>query len=448
MKRRLVMTIVIAALAAATVHADMRFSIRYQDKNIHYPGDEIPLKLTLSNTEEPGADDLVFYLADDPRQSFGFDLRSLAGEPAPMADGLASALSRKGAYRVVHLSPGQELSITVALNDWADLSNPGQYRLTGFFYPQLRDQSARASRSDSVLDLSVLPDSDRRWEDELDQEIREALTARDLDPWGTVRETLDGRRESRFNRAILYIDTESMSRILPGMGDSGALERSLREGSWKDVPGFEHPSIDYELKSSRVFPNEATVRVVAAYEPHGERFERDLRFYLHKPDGYWVVRRVEALAPGDADPEYYGALDLDPPEVVNEMLQAVQRGDWEVALRYLDTGDMVRSLPEYADRWNDMSATEHDRAREDYRNRLITGRLDDARKPLMDIETWTITRVSYSETVGTVTVENTKTHQTAAGPLNQDSVYTFRLARETGDSDRWQVMRYDTAIVR
>ena len=452
MTRRSKFLILIALIAANSAFADMAsqtipsFSIRYHDKNIYYPGDEIELKLTLENPLDSGEADMTFYLADDARQSFGFDLRSLTGEPSPLADGFAAALNDRGAYRVVHLAPGQEMSITVPLNRWADLSTPGQYRLTGFFYPRLRGSEMTAARADSVLDLTVMPDAERRWRDEMDSQVREALIRRDLDPWAVVDETLANRKESRFNRAMLYLDTESLARVSPEVSDAERLERSLLEGSWNALPGFEHPVESYQLMASQVYPNEATVLLRASYRPYGELFSRDLRFYLHKNAGYWSIRRVEAVAEDGLDPVLYGALDLDPPEVVSELLRAVKRGDWDIALRYYDATELVRSLPEYVDVWKDMSAGEHRRALDEYRNLLISGRLDPNRKPLSDIDEWSVKQVSYTEKEGSVVVENVTSHMTAAGAMAQRTIYTFRLVKDS--ADRWLVVRYDTSIRR
>jgi hypothetical protein len=427
----------------------VQFSIRYHDKNIYYPGDEISLKLNISNPVGSGTADQPFYLAEDPRHSFGFDLRSLTGDPMPLAPGLAAALNDTAVYRVVHLAPGQELSITVPLSQWVDLTTPGQYRLSALFYPALRGKNKGAVQADSVLDLTVMPETERRWEDQLDQDVRSALIRREMDPWGVVRETLENRRDSRYNRATLYLDIDSLARISSRKTDPEMLEESLLEGSWLDIPGFEHPAVGMEMVSSQIYTNEAMVRVKALYQPFGEQFERDLRFYLHNPEGYWTIRRVEAIAPGDADPLNYGQLDLNPPEVVSEMLRAVVRGDWEIVLRYLDITDLVRNLPENADRWNNLSAAEHRRISDDYRARLISGRLGEGRAPLAEIETWKITRVNYTDTQGSVTVENSRTYtSTANGALVQDSLYNFRLEKTAGPGGHWQVVRYDTTIIR
>ncbi len=448
MGRRSTLLLFFALSVVFSAQADLNFSIRYQDKNIYYPEDEIELKLTISNPTGSDMSDITFYLADDPRQSFGFDLRSLTGEPMPLAAGFIAALNNRSAYRVVHLAPGQELSISVPLNDWADLSGAGQYRLTGTFYPRMRSQNAPAVLAESVLDLTVMPDYERRWEDELDEEVRTALIRRDLDPWSIVRETMENRRDGRYNRAMLYLDFESLARISNMNIGPDDLEDSLREGSWQDIPGFEHPVTTIELESSQILTSEATVRLNAVYEPHGESFSRDLRFYLHNLEGFWQIRRVEALAENDADPSTYGRLDLNPPDVVSELLRAVTRGDWEIALRYYNTEDLVRNLPEYQDAWKDMSSTEHRIALSDYQSKLISGQLDENREPLNDIDSWSITRVNYTETQGSVTVENSKTHLTAEGEMTQTTVYTFRLEKTPEPDERWQVVRYDTSVLR
>ena len=448
MTRKATLVILITLIATITAYGDVVFSIRYHDKNIYYPGDEVKLRLTLSNPVDSGVQDMTFHLSDDPVESFGFDVRSLSGEPSPSSSSYASRLNDPGAYRILHLGPGQELSITVALNDWADLSEPGQYRLTGFFFPDGRGRHSAATLAESVLDLTVMPETERRWEDQLSDEIRNALIHRNLDPRGVVEETLNNRRESRYNRAALYLDIESLAHTAPNVNSSDRLERMLLEGSWDFIPGFEHPSTAVTFVSSRVYPSEATVRVKAEYAPYGESFTRDLRFYLHNIEGYWTIRRVEALMDGDVDPARYGALDLEPPEVIAELLQAASRGDWDIVLRYYDVGDIVRNLPEYAEQWKDMSAAEHRRAMDDYRMQLISGRIEEGRLPLSGIGTWEITRVSYTDTEGSVSVESTTSYDTANGPLGQRALYTFRLSRSPDMDDQWRVMRYDTAVLR
>ena len=440
--------VLLAATAVLhSAYAELIFSIRYHDKNIYYPGDRVELRLTLSNSGGIDAREESFYLADDPRQSFGFDLRSLTGDPVPLSEGYASSLSAGGAYRVVNLAPGQELSVTAVLNDWVNPDTPEQYRLTGFFYPRLRSPRSGALQASSVLDLTVIPDSGDRRREQLGSDVAAALRNRNLDPWNVVRETLESRSESRFNRALLYLDIESLAETIAGGGDAESLKRALIRGEWRDIPGLRFPAVEWKLLSSRVYPSEAAVRLRAVYEPYGERFERDLRFYLHKDAGYWAVRRIESAAGDDPDPEVYGALDLNPPEVVSELIRAVTRGDWDIALRYYDIDELVRGLPEYSERWKDMSAAEHLLALNDYRERLISNRLDDRRRPLADIEQWRITGVNYTDVTGSVVVENTRVFTTPEGSFDELSTYTFRLRRTGGADDRWIVSRYDTLLL-
>ncbi len=448
MSRKATIAILIALIATINAFGDVRFSIRYHDKNIYYPGDEVQLRLTLSNPSDSGISDMTFHLSDDPVESFGFDVRSLTGEPSPSSETYASRLNNPSAYRILHLAPGQELSITVPLNEWADLSEPGQYRLTGMFYPEGRGKRSRMTLAQSVLDLTVMPDTERRWEDQLSDEIRNALIHRNLDPRGVVEETLINRKESRYNRAALYLDLDSLSLTDVRIGDAEKLERMLLEGSWSSLPGFEHPISSLSFISSRVYPTEATVRIKADYNPFGESFVQDLRFYLHNVSGYWTIRRIEALLDGDVDPAKYGALDLEPPAMVTEMLTAAGRGDWDVVLRYYDISDIVENLPEYAGLWKDMSAAEHRRALDDYRIELIAGRIDGGSLPLSGIGEWKITQVNYTDREGSVTVEAVQSYDTANGEMKQNAVYTFRLYKSSDPDAQWQVIRYNTAILR
>jgi len=447
MARRFTFLVLFAFFAVLSSQAEVDFSIRYQSRKIYYTNDEIVLKLTISNSVDSEMSELSFYLADDPRESFGFDLRSLSGEPVPLSRDFVASLNNRGAYRVVHLIPGQELSINVPLNDWVDLSLPGQYRLTGMFYPMLRGMEIEAVQADAVLNLSLMPKHNQQWKDKLDEGVRDALIARDMNPLSVIKETLLSRSKSQYNRAILYLDLESLAAASSRKLEDKELENNLLSGIWDDIPGFEHPSASFKLLSSQVYQHEATVRMEVKYEPFGEEFKKDLRFFLHNPDGYWAIRRIEAIYDADVDPARYGQLNLSPSEIVSELLQAVRRRDWEIALRYLDLTDHVKNLPENVDRWNNMSSTEHRQTLSEYHQRLISGRLEDGQIPLTDIETWRISKVYYTDMHGTVTVENARIHsETASGPLRQESTYTFRL--EKAPLDRWRVVRYDAVIVR
>ncbi|MCK5734817.1 MAG: hypothetical protein KAH21_00010 [Spirochaetaceae bacterium] len=440
MVKRFTLIVIIALTAMFSAHAEARFSIRYHDKNIYYPGDNIQLKITISNPEDA---DLTFYLADNPIQSFGFYIRSLTGELMPPAEGFTSSLSDVGIYRVIHLSMGQELSINVDLSKWVELSSPGQFRLTGFFYSEMRGPNKNSIQADSVLDLTVMPETDKPWEDELDSEVKNALIQRNLDPQSIVKETMESRKNSHFNRALLYLDLESMARISRLIDNAETLEKSLLEGGWNNIPGFEHPVTSIKVISSQIYDNEATVRINADYNPFGESYSRELRFFLHNLDGYWQIRRIESLSDADVDPSLYGRVDLSPPEVVSELLNAVKRGDWEIAIRYLDISELIQNQPENLNRWKNMSSTEHDRAEENYRMKLVSGQLNAEERPLKDISDFKIVRVSYTEKEATVIVDNQTTHQSANGPIDEVSQYTFRLINTSESENRWQVSRYD-----
>ncbi|PIE05065.1 MAG: hypothetical protein CSA76_00985 [Spirochaetales bacterium] len=448
MIRKTTLAMIIALAATFNIQADLNFSIRYQNKNIYYPGDQIKLKITISNPDVPGGQEASFHLAENPVESFGFDVRSLSGVPSPLAEGFTSALHNPGAFRIMHLARGQELSITVNLNDWTELSEPGQYRINAFFYPEGRKRNAGALPANAALDLTVMPETDMRWQDKLDEDLRQALIRHDLSPRQVVESTLTERAGNRYNRALLYLDLDSLVLTDASRLPSDTLERKLLSGSWELLAGFEHPSREYQFISSQVFSNEATVKMRVKYSPYGEVFSRDLRFYLHKDKGYWCIRRVESSAAGAVNPDTDTSVPMTPPEVVTEMLQAVVRGDWDIVLRYYDVSSTVRSLPEYADRWKDMSASEHRAALDLYKSKLVSGTLEDGKLPFSGIEKWKISRVNYSDMEGSVVVENTKTYSTADGNMPQKSNYIFRLSRNGINKDNWQVMRYDVNIIR
>ncbi len=449
MLKRLITFFLIVITGVFYASADVSFSIRYYDKNIYYPGDPIELKLTLTNTAVINAQDESFYLASDLRHSFGFNLRTLTGEVMDPAEGFAMAVNNPGAYRVLNLSPGQELSMVVTLNDWVDIPQAEQYRLEGFFYPGLRGLNMKTLQAETVLDLNILPETDNTWKDQIDDSVRRALISRDLDPVSTVLETIENHSMSRFNRAIIYLDIESLTRNLPAISSPDILEKSLIRGSWRLLPGLDLPLNSFEVQSSQVYRDEAIVFLTAEYNTYGEVFERDLRFYLHKKDGYWSIRRIETLPMGISSDttQNFRIHALHPAEVISTLIDAVTRGDWDVVFRYYRIEDLVMNLPEYSYKWKNMSSTEHQLALTDYRQRIIDGELDSGLLPLTDLEDWKIISVNYTDVSGSVVVMNTKVYPTNAGPLKQKNQYTFRLSRPDGSKGSWIVVRYDSARI-
>ena len=443
-QKRTSFLILIAIAVVSYAFGDIRFSIRYSDKSIYSPGDVVSLKLTISNTEKTGTDDETFYLADDPRQSFGFNLRSAIGIPVDEAEGYTAALMTPRAYRVVHLAPGQELSLVVALNDWVDITEPDQYVLTGFFYTKLRGgENTRTIQAESVLDLSILPKTDSRASDILSTEIRDVLTSRGLSPWEVVNETFANRAASRYNRAIVYLNMDSLVKYLPTVPDASSLEKLLLNGSWRELPGMEFPAEEVHLVSSLLENEEATVRARAAFNPYGEMFSQDIIVYLDRNPGYWAIRRMEYYNE-ESNLLQSGSKVLTPPEVVTALILALKRGDWDRVLKYFDIENLTKNQPEYRDQWKDMSATEHNLAVSEYRRHLITGNLDSSQLPLQDIEDWAIIAVNYTAASGNVVVTNSKVYPTLNGPLEQETLYTFYLERPVR-TGQWTVIRYDVA---
>ncbi len=449
MLQRFTIFFLVVCIALTYSYADVDFSIRYHDKNIYYPGDRIEVKLTLANKSSPGSSEETFFLADDPRQSFGFNLQDLSGRTLSPAKGYASALHTPSAYRIVHLAPGQELSLVVALNDWIDITQADQYRLTGFFYSRLRGPDTAVAQANTVLDLSVLPRTDEQWIDQLDENIRKALVSRDLDPWSVVRETVENRSDEKYNRAIIYLDLESLTRNSPLITVAENLKNKLLKGSWQLIPGMDLPIIKTERLSTQVYQEEAIVHLVATYAGLGERFERNLRFYLHNRNGYWAIRHIETFpkATQVAAPRQSGIPAMEPPDVVAELIRAAIRGDWDIVFRHYSIEHLVSNLPEYKARWKNMDSTNHQLALANYRAKIISGDVEMDSLPLTDMEDWEIVSVNYTQLSGYVVVVNNKDYDTLEGKIRQKTRYTFRIERSNGTDREWVVKHYNAVRI-
>lgn len=471
MFRRTIIVAILSLAFAASGYGEIGFSIRYHDKKIYRPGDPVELKLTIMNASFGGREDGVGVFLDDvPVRSFGFDVREISGRPADPSESFTSMLERTDSrYRIVHLAGGQELSLTVDLTDWFSIDDPGQYRITGWYFPHLRGGTSADAVSQPVvaretLDLTVLPDAGEDWRDALSDEVKRAIMANPLDAESTVSFILDARMENLHRKALLYLDLEAIYKSDPirrrrwesfdidgRAQELVSFERGLQNGRW-EIPGLSEGLVRYTRISSHSFPDEAIVKVNAVFSPQGIPFDRDVWFFLHKPEGYWTVRRVdESVGAPQAsrmvDPLAYGRTDLDPRGVVNELLTAAYRDDWELVFRYLDVENMVRQRPEYRDRWQTMSASEHAVAMRRYREDMIAGRMrnESERPPLQEIGTWSFVRVEYTEQVGAVVVENRTMVPTAGGDMDLLTRYNFRLENMStaGAAPQWRVVDYD-----
>jgi hypothetical protein len=197
-------------LAAAYASADVKLSIRFFDKRIYFPGNEIPIMVTISNETQ---DVYRFKLADDRLYSLSFEARTPMNRLLDLSDGYKIAMSQSKPvfYRELAIKPGEEYSFREDLERFIRVDGSGSFEVKASFFPELSSSSAAAPIVSNLLSLSVRPSPGLPPASEAISAVTgEALKAQALPPDEVVRRTIVARQKSQWNDFFLYLDLESL----------------------------------------------------------------------------------------------------------------------------------------------------------------------------------------------------------------------------------------------
>ena len=139
-------------------------SIRFYDKRVYYPENEIPLKITIADTT---ASTYRFKLAEDRVYSLSFDVRSPTNRALEVADDYKRALAttKPVFFREIAVEPGEEYAFVEDLSRYIHVAEAGSYNIRAYFYPELVQAVPGVSASplppiaSNVLILAVRPSS-------------------------------------------------------------------------------------------------------------------------------------------------------------------------------------------------------------------------------------------------------------------------------------------------
>ena len=225
MKRTTVASILFLACTTILGAGEVDVAIRYFDKRVYYAGAEtgpVLVQMTVSNR---GASPYRFKLADERAFSVDFELRTLTNrilEPAQI-------LTRKRTqdqhvfFREVSVAPGESLSFTEDLRDYAELDTAGSFVVQARLYPELyrpADRAGMEAASVSVpaiasnrltLTLRPAPLVDGATPPPaLDVETGAVLVRENMPPDRVVDYLLTARQKGQWEKFFLYLDLEAM----------------------------------------------------------------------------------------------------------------------------------------------------------------------------------------------------------------------------------------------
>ncbi len=314
MKRNAITSILILACEALAclsfaVAGEVDVAIRYFDKRVYYAGSgngPVFVQITLSNR---GASTYRFKLADERAFSVDFELKTISNrvlEPAQI-------LTRKRTqdqhvfFREVAVEPGEALSFTEDLRDFAVLDEAGSYVVQARFYPELFKPSAEDSAADAVLSnrltLTLRPAPLRdgtKPPPALDVETGAVLARADLPPDRVVEYVLDARQKGQWEKFFLYLDLESMlardgarKRAWLAESEEGRqrmldryradLKNALIDGDISTIP------IEFTVERTNYGAEKGTVTALEKFRFGTYTERKRYTYYVQRRDDTWTI---------------------------------------------------------------------------------------------------------------------------------------------------------------
>lgn len=287
-------------------------AIRYFDKRVYYSGAETGPVLVQVTVSNHGTSTYRFKLADERAFSVDFEFRTLTNrllEPAQI-------LTRKRTqdqhvfFREVTVEPGEALSFTEDLRDYADLNAAGSYVVQARLYPELYRPASRDSSAVPVpslpsnrLTLTLRPaplQDGTAPPPALDVETGAVLVREDMPPDKVIDYLLKARQKGQWEKFFLYLDLEAMisrdgarKRAWLAESEEGRkrmldryrsdLQNSLIDGDIATIP------IEFAVERTSYGAEQGTVVVTEKFRFGTYTERKRYTYYVKRRDGVWTV---------------------------------------------------------------------------------------------------------------------------------------------------------------
>jgi hypothetical protein len=313
-KRSIIAAVLLLACLAFAGAGEVDVAIRYFDKRVYYAGSDggpVLVQVTIANH---GASTYRFKLADERIFSVDFEVRTISNrliEPTEI-------LTRKRTqdqpvfFREIAVEPGESLSFTENLRDYAMLDSAGSYVVLVRLYPELYRPEGSPSAPTRVppppltsnrLALSLRPAplaEDGITVAALDVETGAILARESMPPDQVVEYILTARQKGQWEKFFLYLDLEAMltrnaSRKRTWLAESeegrlrmleryrADLRSSIVDGDIATIP------IEFTVERTNYGAEEGTVSVIEKFR-YGNYVERKRYIYnLKRRDDVWTI---------------------------------------------------------------------------------------------------------------------------------------------------------------
>lgn len=287
-------------LAAWGAAAEPTLSIRFFDKRIFFPGGEIPVMVTISNS---GDSTYRFKLADDRLFSLSFEARTPTNRALDMSDAYKSAMgeSKPVFYREIAIKPGEEYSFKEGLERFIRVDGPGTYIVKASFYPELVGPAAASPLTSNALSLSVRPSPGLPpASDAVKAGTAEMLKPQPIPPDEVVRRTLVALQKGLWGEFLLYLDLESLLSMDPDRkaafdaeSDEGrriAVERYRADlqAEYSGQAVSQRPYF-FEVLETRYTPSRGYVSVLEKFQERQLRLIKEYTYELARKGEVWYV---------------------------------------------------------------------------------------------------------------------------------------------------------------
>jgi len=305
-RKLLLLTIILSTFHVyAAEYNKIDFSIRYFDKKIYYPGDNVQIKASIINNSP---EEFIFSLSENKIFNIKLNVKTMNNQLLDPSEAFIINNSRNSNtfYRQIALDPGEEFSFIVDLKDYTQISKPGMYIVDGMFTADLNNPGEFLLISNR-LPLSIRPSStEKEFTEFLDYETGEILKANPIPPDEAVKYMLEARQKSIWPRFFLYLDILEL--MLLDSNVRRQYERSTEEEQQILIRNFkeqmEHERLqsdqsiviipsDFEILHTSYSAENATVIVREEFLQTGFTAVKSYTYYLHRKDGIWKIYNYE-----------------------------------------------------------------------------------------------------------------------------------------------------------
>ena len=300
----------LSPLLAVTHAQGVGLHIEETENQIYTPTTPVELQVSVRNeSSEP----FLFELAENKLFNLSLQVSNLYNEALPASEKYIREKSsnQQVYYREIRLLPGEKFSFFVEASEYVRLDSPGIYFFKAEFSPHLEN---KASLESNTLTLHVQPslEPDSEYRSDIVDTTRQVLQKHQLPPDQIVEYMLNARQNNEWEKFFLYLDVEQLMLQNPlkkaTYRRSSERERIRMVDEYHELLKNEMVDTDilikpteYEVLKTEYTPEEANVLVDQEFKYPNFTEKRRYVYYLHRPEGYWVIYNYQVLGQGNQE---------------------------------------------------------------------------------------------------------------------------------------------------